>query len=362
MKKILLILFIAINLFWIGSQNSYTRNLVQAFHSNPPASPSPVIENPMFAPSPSPLSQPKIQLKQPELWAKLKDQKYVYQTYNNCGPATLAMVLDFYGIQATQQEIADQLRPYNNPQGYNDDKAVTLDELALFAQSKQLVSFRRPNGDLTKLKLFLANGIPVITITWIEEKGGFGHYRIIKGFDEGKKQIIQDDSIFGQDQQIAYEEFMRLWQVFNYDYLVIVPTDKVEIVKTILAEEVDTHKSHQNAIKRSETEPQNLYSSLNRAVSFYYLGDYGKSVQNFEGIQSKIPPRLLWYQIQPIQSYQKLKIYDQVFSLTDFIFRSGNPAASELYQIRGESLLEQGKKDEAETEFAKAVFYKQPPR
>jgi hypothetical protein len=158
MLKIFLTLFIVINLIWIGSQNSYTKNLLAGFQNtdNPQPSSAPFasVEIPVYIPepSPSPFPSPTVTLKQPGIYDLLPDQKYVYQTYNNCGPATMSMLLDFYGVNAPQQEIADQLRPYNNPQGYNDDKSVTLDELAAYAQQKGLLTFKRPNGDLNKLK------------------------------------------------------------------------------------------------------------------------------------------------------------------------------------------------------------------
>jgi hypothetical protein len=66
---------------------------------------------------------------------------------------------------------------------------------------------------------------------------------------------------------------------------------------------------------------------------------------------------LIWYQIEPVIAYRKLKQFDKVFSLTDQIFRSGNPSAAELYHLRGESFMEMGQKSEADKEFNKAWIY-----
>ncbi len=361
MWKFLLVLFVLINIIWIASQSSYTKNLVAAFQATPTpsATPFPSAEIPVFIPtskpSPTPIISP-VQIKQPGDKELLHSQKYVYQTYNNCGPATLSMLLDFYGINATQQEIADQLRPYNNPQGYNDDKSVTLDELASYSEQKGLTTFKRPGGDINKLKQFVANGIPVITITWIDEKGGFGHYRIIKGFDENKQQVIEDDSIFGQNQPVTYNEFNRLWQIFNYDYLVIVRPEQAETVKAILGEEANEQTAYQNALKRSESETGN-FALFNQAINNYYLGNYSKTTQIFEKVHTGLPYRLLWYQIEPIEAYLKQKNYDQVFALTNQIFQSGDPSFSELYYLRGQSYLETGEPELAKKEFEKAVLY-----
>jgi tetratricopeptide (TPR) repeat protein len=87
------------------------------------------------------------------------------------------------------------------------------------------------------------------------------------------------------------------------------------------------------------------------------LGQYDKSIQSFEQVQSKIPYRLIWYQLEPVLAYQKNKNFDKVFSLTQQIIQSGNPSFSEIYQIRGEVYLEQSDKVQAKKEFKKALLY-----
>jgi tetratricopeptide (TPR) repeat protein len=74
-------------------------------------------------------------------------------------------------------------------------------------------------------------------------------------------------------------------------------------------------------------------------------------------VAQRLPYRLLWYQIEPISAYFKQKDYDKVFASTEQIFKSGNPSASELYQLRGESYLELGNKSAAKAEFEKALIY-----
>src|SRR5690242_6277849 len=55
---------------------------------------------------------------------------HTFQSFNNCAPAALSIALSYYGVNKTQQELMADLRPYNNPQGINDDKSTTPDELA----------------------------------------------------------------------------------------------------------------------------------------------------------------------------------------------------------------------------------------
>ena len=47
---------------------------------------------------------------------------HTYQTFNNCGPATLSITLSHYGINVSQEELGNKMRPYQHPKGDNDDK------------------------------------------------------------------------------------------------------------------------------------------------------------------------------------------------------------------------------------------------
>jgi len=286
----------------------------------------------------------------------------VFQTFNNCGPAALSMALSYFGINETQQTLGQALRPFQNPQGDNDDKSVTLDELAKKAEGYRLLTYHRPAGDIEKLKLFISNDMPVITRTWLKLNDDIGHYRLIRGYDDNSRQIIQDDSLQGADLKYSYEDFLKLWQGFNYEYLVLVPKEKQDIVEQILGQDLDEkiawEKALQIAQKELKDDQNNIFTKFNISVAYYYLGDYQKTVQFFEEVEGKLPFRTLWYQIEPILAYQKLKNYERVFALTDQILNKYNRAFSELYQIRGEIYQDQGKNDLAQEEFAKARFYK----
>lgn len=349
---------------WLVNISFFLKGRVWATSPSAPQLSAPKVET--FVSSPSTESNsaspsPQIIVKQPTGQALLKTKKFVYQTFNNCGPATLSMLLDFYGINSSQQEIADDLRPFQQIRGIGDDKSVTLDELADFAKKKNLETYKRLGGDINKLKLFLENGIPVLTITWLNRDGGFGHYRIIKGYDDKLNQITEDDSIFGLDQRLSYSEFLNLWQYFNYQYLIAVPPEKKEIVEAILKDENDITTSYKRALIKAQNEyqqnPSNVLPLFNESTSFYYLGDFENSIKSFEESQKNLPFRMTWYQPEPIMSYQKVKNYSKVFSLIDAIFKSGDLAFSELYQIKGEIYLDQSKKDEAKKEFQLALYY-----
>src|SRR3989344_5205000 len=66
--------------------------------------------------------QSDIQIKDPGTYTLVSNPKHTYQTFNNCGPATLSMILSFYGRDVSQKELGEQMRPYQISSGDNDEK------------------------------------------------------------------------------------------------------------------------------------------------------------------------------------------------------------------------------------------------
>lgn len=309
----------------------------------------------------SPSPTPKVNLLQPRQSKILPTDYHVFQSFNNCGPAALSMALRFYGIDISQAELGFALRPYQIPNGDNDDKSVTLEEMAEKAGEYGLVPFHRPNGDIEKIKLFITYDIPVIARTWTKVNEDIGHYRVVKGYDDSTRQIIQDDSLQNKNLWFAYDVFNIMWEKFNFEYLVLVPQEKVGIAEAILADdanpEVAWQKAAQNAQRQLETNPDDIYSRFNLSVAYYNIGEYKKSVEEFEKVESRLPPRTLWYQIEPIEAYFELGDYPRVLSITDKVLNNYNRAFSELYLIRGKTYQKQANIEAARNEFEKAVFY-----
>lgn len=284
---------------------------------------------------------------------------HAFQTFNNCGPVTLSMALSYWGINIAQAELGRKLRPYQIPGGDNDDKSTTLEEVANEAENLGLNAYLRPNGDIEKLKQFVANDIPVVARTWLHVNEDIGHYRLIRGYTEN--QIFQDDSLEGQNLYFSNEDFLTMWKPFNNEYLIIVNDSKKEIAERILGEDLDEKVAWQNALKETEEnlkqnpEDTNLIFAMSRI--HYHLGNYEQSVEYFNKVENRLSFRTLWYQIEPIEAIYETGDYDRLFSLTERILNNQNRAFSELYYLRGKAYQNQGNIDAARQEFEKAVFY-----
>jgi len=304
-----------------------------------------------MTPTPTPLPMTHI----------IENDYHIFQTFNNCGPAALSMALSYFGIQKTQHELGSQMRPYQNPQGDNDDKSVTLEELVKKTLEFNLLSYYRPNGSIEIAKQFISEGIPVVTRTRLKETDDIGHFRIIKGYDDTTQTFLQDDSLQGHNLTYSYESFSQLWETFHFEYLVLFPPEKHEIVKNILGKYMSETESWRDTYNKAQQSlginPDDLYARFSLSIAAYHLGDYHTSIQEFERIEHRLPFRTLWYQIEPIKAYAALKNYNRVFSMSQDIFNNQNRAYSELYLIRGELLKKQGNINGARNEFEKAVLY-----
>ncbi len=310
-----------------------------------------VPESKPLAPTLPPLPEKKV----------LVNDYHIFQTFNNCGPASLSMALSYHGINESQQTLGQAIRPYQIAGGDNDDKSVTMDELADKAREYGLLTYHRPNGDITLLKQFISHDIPVVTRTWLHVHEDIGHYRIVKGYDETTQEIIQDDSFENKNLRYSYADFLSMWSKYSYEYLVLVPKDKQQLAESILGENVDFRTAWlhalANAQAESATHPDDMYAQFNVSVAAHYAGDNKLSVATYEKVADKLPFRTLWYQIEPIQAYYELGEYDKVFAITDKVLNNQNRAFSELYLIRGNIYKKQGKLAEAKQEYENAVKY-----
>lgn len=342
----LIFLGIIVLVFFFVNQDKQTSLPIEPFSEKITTIPSPA---------------PALTLVRPSISKILKNDYHVFQTFNNCGPAALSMALSYYGINVSQKNLGGELRPYQIKSGKNDDKSVTLEELAGKAKEYKLIPYFRPSGNLEKIKLFITYDLPVMVRTWTKVNEDIGHFRVIKGYDNLTGELIQDDSLQGKNLRFSYSDFNTLWEKFNYEYLVLVPEKKKTIVETILGEDLGLVRAWQKAKENSQTvlnrNPDSVYDRFNLSVALYNIGDYEGSVKEFEKVEDRLSARTLWYQIEPIQAYFKLGNYKRVFAITDKVLGSGNRAFSELYLIRGEIYKIQGDIELAKSEFEKAVFY-----
>ena len=275
----------------------------------------------------------------------------VFQSFNNCGPATLSMALSYYGKTVSQETIGQKLRPWQNPAGINDDKSVFLNELAEEAKQYGLIPYHRPNGSIELLKRAIAHNYPVIVRTFLHPDEDIGHYRIVRGYDDTTQQLIQDDSYQGPNLRFSYAEFLSMWKPFNYEYLILVPQGKESDASRVLGSDIDETAAWQHANSRAEknlaSNPDDIHAAFNKVTSEYRLGKVDEAIEQFEKIEPLLSSRMLWYQTEPLEAYLSAGNYERVFTLSERILENNNLAYSELYVLRGKAYLKLNDKQSA---------------
>jgi len=136
---------------------------------------------------------------------KVPFEKWLGRNY--CGPACLAMVLNYWDETRSfsQRKISDEIYDSENEATYNSD-------LVLYPRTKGFESYSF-QGDLRILKDVVGKDIPVIVLTKAIKQLAKGHYRVVIGYDDDRDQIIFHDPYFGGRSGMTSKDFMKVWEL-----------------------------------------------------------------------------------------------------------------------------------------------------
>jgi predicted double-glycine peptidase len=131
------------------------------------------------------------------------------QSKGYCGPACLKMVLEYFGVNKTEKELAEIA-------GSNREHGTRAKGLAKAAKKFGFKTIIKDFADISDLRQYvLEKKIPVI-VNWFD--GDDGHYSIILGLDD-KKIYLMDPEI-AAIRKIPLDTFMRVWfDYFPGDYI-----------------------------------------------------------------------------------------------------------------------------------------------
>jgi tetratricopeptide (TPR) repeat protein len=298
--------------------------------------------------------------------ASLSGVKHEYQLYNNCGPATLAMNLSFWGWTGNQRDAAQVLKPDQ------DDKNVSPRELYEYALTQGFDAYIRVGGDLDTLRRFIAAGYPVLVEKGFYCQKGerctgwFGHYSLFTAYDDAQSVFTLQDSFRGPNMKMSYADVMDNWRAFNYLYLVVFPAgpERDQEVKALLGPALDVDANYRDALARAQAEALTSTGDLgafawfNVGTNLHNLQDYaGAAVAYDQARQIGLPYRMLWYQFGPYRSYYYMARYSDVVDLATFAIDSVTtvPGLEEAYYWRGMSERALGQPDAAAEDFRTAL-------
>ncbi len=319
-----------------------------------PVTPTEVpVESPTPTPTPTPLPA-TVMLKPPE-WEK--------QEMNNCGPATLTMLLRYYNWKGDQKTIAKLVKPIDQ------DRNVNVDELIM--ASRNLAGYLniqfRVGGDNEMLKKFLAAGYPVMIEEgfkmnesyWAGDDRWSGHYLLITGYDDTKKIFVAQDSFVGTNQIYEYDKLGNTWQFFNHVYIVAYPPGDEEKIKEIMGPNWSEDENRKLALESSQQatidDPTNPFAWYNYGANLTYFESYGQAAVAFDEARAlKLPQRTLRYQFHPFFAYFYTNRIDDLMELTAYALKI-TPNAEEALLWRGWGNYRLGKRDAAMRDFQAAL-------
>ena len=218
------------------------------------------------------------------------------------------------------------------------------------------------NGNVALIKTLISNGFYVVIEDTLHPNEDIGHTTIIRGFDDDQGVLIADDSYLGTGITYPYEEFdEKQWKPFNHEYLPVYTKDKEDVLKSIVGDNWDELVMFQNAIDRNNEailkNPKDMYAWFNLGTSYFGLADYENAKTAFERSRELgWPMRQLWYQIQPVQNYNKIGEYQKALELADLGLRS-NDSFAELHLEKAIAYKGLGNAGAAKTEIEKALVF-----
>lgn len=330
----------------------------------PPATPAPQSDNgsipePTPVPTATPSPTPRPTLAPPPPSIVLDGLITVKQGFNNCGPANLTIVLNYFGDSTTQDDAAAYLKP--NKEDRNVSPWQISDYVNEFTQLRSTV---HSGGDLAMIKQFIANGIPVVIEKGYEPnnaEGWYGHYLTVYGYDDTRQEIYSRDTNLGpfdgRPRIDSYDEFSNWWQQFNYTFYVVYEPAQEELVFSIIPERLQEWQSmweYTAELARQETavDPTNVFAWFNLGVSLTRIAErtgdialYGEGARMFDEARSiGLPPRTLYYEHRPFMAYLRSGRTDDIMELTDALLATlGGPWVEEIHWYRGHALAAQGR-------------------
>lgn len=295
----------------------------------------------------------------------LDGMSHEWQTWNNCGPATLSMALSYHGYEMGQAAIAASMRP--NP----EDKNVGPEELVAFARSQGLAGMTRVNGDSAVLKRLLNAGFPVIVEVWLEpEPGdGFGHYRLLTGYDDEAQRWIAHDSYVAEDLVnpngayegifVPYELLEQQWRVFNRTFVVLYSPDQQRLVNSALYGLANDTFMWYLTLARAQNEleknPDDTFAWFNRGSALVALERYEEAAAAYDrAVAIGLPWRMLWYQFGPLEAYHETNRHQDVVSIAERTLAT-TVDIEELHYWRGVGLAALGNTEGARAAWSTAL-------
>jgi predicted double-glycine peptidase len=152
----------------------------------------------------------------------------IVQTLNNCGPSSVAAVLQYWHVYRTEAQVAAVLRADSSYWG------MSPVHLPSYAQSLGLRALVGYGGTEGLIKALIANGFPVIASQYVSSSDPIRHYRTIQSYNDRTQTFVSADPYLGAGHIISYSEFNAIWAESDYRFQVIYPPSRQARLDAVL--------------------------------------------------------------------------------------------------------------------------------
>jgi tetratricopeptide (TPR) repeat protein len=330
----------------------------------PEHTPTTLIEftaTPTFTPTATPTALPPV--------VKLTGIRHEWQSFNNCGPANVAMALSFWGWQGNQTVTKAALRPHP------DDANVMPEEMAAYIESQtELRALVRTGGSIDLLKRLVAAGFPALIEMGHHPSDDWwmGHYVVVSGYDDHYAALITQDSLIVPDMPQPYDKLeTRWWRDFNHLYLVIYPPERETELLSILGPDADALENARRTLATADAEIPHLsgrdlfFALFNRGSGLLTLDQPQAAAEAFDiafavysALEEKQRPwRILWYRTEAYQAYYEAGRYQSTVDLTTAALSMlSKRGLEESHYWRGLAYAALGQRDLALRDLQQAVI------
>jgi len=133
--------------------------------------------------------------------------KLVEQTPGYCGPASLVSLLDFYGIEKNEEELARLCGTMREEGTYHVAMVNVLTGLGFNVVAKE-------GGTWEELKRLMAEGVPVLVGWFSDDPLPAGdHFSLVYRVDDERLWMMDPEE--GKYREIKKEKFLKNWYDFD---------------------------------------------------------------------------------------------------------------------------------------------------
>src|SRR3990167_2466687 len=150
--------------------------------------------------------------------SKLLNLKPFRESFSGgCGPASLKIVLDYYGVRKSEKELFKMCHT-------NKELGTTAKNLKKTAESLGFKVKIKNKSAFSDIKYWLDKKVPVIVDWFTRGRNDYsdsdiadGHYSVVVGLDN--KFIYLQDPELGRIRKLKKEDFMVVWFDFKSKYI-----------------------------------------------------------------------------------------------------------------------------------------------